>query len=559
AFTRIILRTGQPGYAPEREVVINYDINDYKTKTELTSNKLFVVLTTALRNYETLSQLNDYKDNLEQKVKQRTEELRVERNNLTLLIENTRDIILSLDETFQIIVFNSAAQRLFEKYFQISLQPQQAFLERLPLSYQKDWQNYFVDALQGESVISEEVFIEVDNTVSYFEIVFHPIVSDSIRRGVTVFGRDVTERKALEENWKLEKQRAEEATLAKDRFLTLVSHDLKSPLSSMISLVGSILDDPGFFTEEEKIKLFSNINSSSKRLLVMVERLLNITNIQSGKLVFFMEDVSFAEVAKTILTDLQQLASDKEIRMESSFAQMPNVLLDRMYLQELVKNLLANAIKFTNPQGWIEVKAYEKDKHIICKIQDSGVGIHEDKLKNLLKQDIKTTTIGTKGEKGYGVGLPFCNEVVRSLGGTMLISSKQGEGTQIEVVLPKYKQQVLVLVKNRESFIGYTPGFQKHGIFLQVVSKIRPLLEIIKYLDSSVLLLHNEYLDDYEAEMEELSSTLKKSHLTVFAVLDFNRKSSDYHPDTFAEYCITQTIQLPSTEEVILQSIQAYL
>lgn len=225
----------------------------------------------------------------------------------------------------------------------------------------------------------------------------------------------------------------------KDQFLSICSHDLRSPLTGVVGFTDIMLEDEE--TSEEHREYLSHIKSSSEFLLSIINDILDLGRLQSesAELVFSVVDLS--DSLESCIGTLRHMASPKhiELKVENrlSPSTSPDVLGDANSLKRLFNNLISNSIKFSHE--WSEVTiALERGTEggVRVLVQDRGIGIPEDKLPLLFAGDNRISQKGTKGEESFGFGMKIVKEIAEQHGGRIAAESKQGEGTTITVEFP---------------------------------------------------------------------------------------------------------------------------
>lgn len=265
--------------------------------------------------------------------------------------------------------------------------------------------------------------------------------------GAEIYGvaRDITERKKAEEELRAAKNQAVEATKLKDKFVSLVSHDLRSPLSAIMGALKDLREDAaeGGDSSQNTILLDKTL-ITCEGLIKMIDQLLNISRLQTGSIkprARFLDGHALTNMA---LENLSHLADRKGIRLLNQTPPRMRIHADYNLFHEVISNLVANAIKFTRGGGAVTVFV-PPDRPGAIAVKDNGVGIDGKIIGNLFRPEVKTSTMGTAGERGTGLGLPLCKDIMDAHGGTLAVQSTPGEGSVFYAELPHRKPDILIV------------------------------------------------------------------------------------------------------------------
>jgi signal transduction histidine kinase/ligand-binding sensor domain-containing protein len=227
-----------------------------------------------------------------------------------------------------------------------------------------------------------------------------------------------------------------ELNASKDKFFSIIAHDLKNPFNIIIGLSGLLKED-GRAVDPATVREFvSIINSSAVQTYRLLENLLDWANSQRGKIYFNPESINLSEILKEEFSMLNDLAKDKNIVMRSYVDNSFVVEADRNMIKTILRNLISNAIKFTHRNGSVEVRAAIENNNTEISIIDNGIGMSEDIMEKLFRIDANLTTNGTENEKGTGLGLFLCKEFVEKHGGAISVESKPAKGSVFRFILP---------------------------------------------------------------------------------------------------------------------------
>lgn len=229
------------------------------------------------------------------------------------------------------------------------------------------------------------------------------------------------------------------ANATKDKFFSIIAHDLKGPLSSLTSFSNLLINHTSSLSQEEIQLVAKDLDKSVGNLFSLLENLLEWSRSQTGIIEYNPEKLNLSEMVNNTIQLLEVSAQNKQININSSIAEHIIVLADRNSITTVIRNLLSNAIKFTDLGGQIEVIAEESRDNIYIIIKDNGIGMSKEVQDKLFKIENKYTSKGTNNEKGTGLGLILCKEFIEKNGGTITVTSKEMEGTSFCFNLPKTK------------------------------------------------------------------------------------------------------------------------
>jgi signal transduction histidine kinase len=255
---------------------------------------------------------------------------------------------------------------------------------------------------------------------------------------------DITERKQAEAELRLAKEQAEAATKLKDKFVELVAHDLRSPFTSMMGLFRLFGERKSLLVNEDDKKILDRVFKSADRMIAMIDQLLNISRLQTGQITpqprFFKGHIA----AAVTIGALAHNAAQKGIVIINDVPVDMRLYADPSLFDEVLLNLLSNAIKFCSKGDSITFFAPPGLGSAIA-IRDTGKGIDEKKIPDLFKHEVTTTTPGTAGEMGTGLGLPFSHDIMEAHGGELTVESSPGKGSVFCAILPHVTPLALVV------------------------------------------------------------------------------------------------------------------
>lgn len=231
---------------------------------------------------------------------------------------------------------------------------------------------------------------------------------------------------------------------AKNKFFSIISHELRNSFSLILGFVRIMQEFRDSLSEEEITDLINDLGSSSKTTYELLENLLYWARIQTTGIRIKTEKLMVADIAAKTIVTLKDIAHKKEIQLISTVEPDKAVYADSNMVHTVVRNLVSNAIKFTDKGGSVTIAAETYEDYTQVSVSDTGVGIDPEKLGKLFRIDTKVTTLGTSNEKGSGLGLVLCKEFIDLNGGQIGMTSVVGRGTTIWFKLPNKEPEPVV-------------------------------------------------------------------------------------------------------------------
>jgi two-component system, sensor histidine kinase and response regulator len=228
-----------------------------------------------------------------------------------------------------------------------------------------------------------------------------------------------------------------EINASKDKFFSIISHDLRSPLGGLMQILEILDESHDSMEDQEKITIIKEAASTSKQVFALMENLLEWSRIQAGKIPYEPEQIEILPMLTELESLYYQNLKNKQIALNINIEPGVSVFADIKMTNTVLRNLISNAIKFTDSNGFIYVSSEVNEKLVIIKVKDTGVGIDEENSYKLFKTDSSYSTDGTAHEKGTGLGLVLCKELVEKQGGEIRVESKKGQGSTFSFSLPK--------------------------------------------------------------------------------------------------------------------------
>lgn len=228
----------------------------------------------------------------------------------------------------------------------------------------------------------------------------------------------------------------EKSNQTKDKFFSLIAHDLRNPIQALVGLSEIILIDMDKDKISEQREMFHHLNSTAQTLHHLVEDLLSWASLQSKKMSLKPEKIDINQLVVQILKLFKENAQQKEIELSFKSSTSDTIYADRNMLKTILRNFISNAIKFSQPGGNVSLDISQENSTFIIKVMDEGIGMDEDVVQKLLHSDLNVSRIGTQNERGTGLGLPICKEMIALHDGKLEIESEEQKGSTFIIKLP---------------------------------------------------------------------------------------------------------------------------
>ncbi|MCX6279974.1 MAG: hybrid sensor histidine kinase/response regulator [Bacteroidetes bacterium] len=242
----------------------------------------------------------------------------------------------------------------------------------------------------------------------------------------------------LEQKEKLKRQtkELEKLNATKDKFFSIIAHDLKSPFHAIMGFSEILVEQVREKDYDGIEKHAEIILKSSQKSVDLLMNLMEWVRAKTGRMEFIPEHFEMVDFIKKITSLFDDIAGQKSIAIKKDLPLNATVYADQAMINTVFRNLISNAIKFTNPGGEITISAVEKPDVLTVTVRDSGVGISKDRIEKLFRLDETYSTPGTNNEKGTGLGLILCKEFVEKHGGNIWVESSPCEGSMFIFTIP---------------------------------------------------------------------------------------------------------------------------
>jgi PAS domain S-box-containing protein len=264
---------------------------------------------------------------------------------------------------------------------------------------------------------------------------------DKKMKGFFTIVTDITKLKKRENKIRKQKDELARANATKDQFFALISHDLKNPLNAILGFSELLRDDFDTLDEATKREFIGRVYDGARQAFKLLDNLLVWSRAQRGEIEFKPSAVSLNDLVAENLKLLEHAAGAKNIQLQSDLKNDYRVTTDRDLINTVIRNLLSNAIKFTSKGGKVIISANlgsgtQPSEYLEISVKDTGLGIAPENLEKLFKIGKSSSTSGTEGESGTGLGLMLCKEFVEKCGGKIGVESEVGKGSRFWFTLP---------------------------------------------------------------------------------------------------------------------------
>ena len=469
---RIILRTGQPGQAPERRIIVQYDINDYKAKTELTADKLFTSLTAALRSYQQLERMVQTRRGLEIIIDaastlydfrsmQRLAEGVLTQIASLLNVDCAGILVLrdggAVSDDFSVLAGSGCYSRFIGNSSSRSLDPdlramveaafkrrKHEFVDQRTVLYVRTGSGReVVVLLQAERPLSETDRSLVEIFSSRLSIAFdNVILYQQLHQANTQLEDRVAQRTRalMQANRRLSAQwlRLQRANGFKNEILGTVAHDLKNPLGVILGRTEMLTELVAAGSSRDSITAqVEHIRDATKRLTSMVDHLIADAMADAFDISIRREPIDITALVNEVADANQPLAVNKQQSIAVSAPPNFVMMCDADRMREAIDNLISNAIKYSPIGGRISILVNEENRKTVIRVADQGAGLSPEDLSRLFGRFQRLSAKPTAGESSTGLGLSIVKRIVDMHGGKVTADSAgPGQGSTFTIMLP---------------------------------------------------------------------------------------------------------------------------
>ena len=347
-------------------------------------------------------------------------------SSYTKIFKETFSVMLLVDaENGDIVDANSAACN-FYGYTLDELKKQNIYnFNTMPREFVRKQINMALESKKNEFIFKHKL---ANSTIKDVKVNTNKITINSKNYLLSII-YDITEKLKIENDLK-------NNNIFKDKLFSIISHDLKSPFSSIIGLAEFTKNNIESFSIADIKEYINLIYGGAQKVYKLLDNLLIWANSQRGNIEYYPQELSFDTIVNSIVELFEQNIKNKNIEIKYLFRDI-KFTADKNMLEIILRNLISNAIKFTPKNGRITIEVEEDNNDYIINIKDSGIGIKRENINKIFDTSCYYSTFGTTGESGTGLGLILCKEFIEKHGGKIWVDSVFGKGSSFYFKLPK--------------------------------------------------------------------------------------------------------------------------
>ncbi len=372
------------------------------------------------------------------------EALKKSEEKYRLITENSSDVIWILNLSKQKFTFISpsilnlrgyTAEEALSQTLEESLTPEsikvvnEIIQNALPLFLENSntFQSAYITEVQQPCKNGDTIWVEVATQIQF---------NSDAEIEVLGVSRNIEKRKKMEQELLLSQAKLKELNATKDKFFSIIAHDLKGPVSGISGISGILKTEAPNLDIDTIVKYTDIINSSALHTFNLLENLLDWARMQQGGISFEPKNILIYQLIKSEIEDLKYNADQKNITMVHATQEDITAKADVKMIGTVLRNLILNAIKFTAKDGKVSIETKKKDGVIEISVTDTGIGMNKEEVEKLFRIESSFTRRGTENEKGSGLGLLLCKEFVEKHGGIIRAESEKGKGSKFTFTIP---------------------------------------------------------------------------------------------------------------------------
>jgi len=349
-------------------------------------------------------------------LEQTLREVQEEKNKLSTLFQHMADGVAAFDGTGRIILINPEAESMLHR-------------EGVEMHHYSDlFPNLSFEDREAQAQ-GDDPFVEVDYSANkrILKIFFVPLeLGDG--RGLMAVMHDITQQKRLEESQR--------------DFVANVSHELRTPLTNIKGYTETILDAGDEIDRETRDSFLGIVHSEADRMTTIVKDLLTLSQLEYGRMEMNLAPADLGRLAADSVRAMKLEAERQQIRLENLAPDsLPRVMGDQSRLEQVIVNIISNAIKYNRPQGTVTVSGGAGEGRVFLQVQDTGFGVSAEALPRVFDRFYRVDKARSRAKGGTGLGLPIAKQIVEALGGTITFESEENLGSTVTLSFPEYREE----------------------------------------------------------------------------------------------------------------------
>jgi PAS domain S-box-containing protein len=362
-------------------------------------------------------------------------------NKYERIVSSTPDLISLIDKNYIYRIVNNASLNFSGKTIEEIVGKSVSEIVGHEVFY-SIFKEKFDDCLNGNVVKFESWIYFQSAGKRFMSITYYPYYDRNNEiNGIVASSRDITELKKMQEELIKSQQALKELNAAKDKFFSLIAHDLRGPFTGLLGFTEMILNDINELSKEEITAYVKDIHQTLKDTLELLQNLLEWARTQTGRAKYTPNEFNICDLILEVLIQMKKFAVSKEVEMNALLDQDIIVFADEDMCSTVLRNLINNAIKYSHKNCEIQIRAKIQNGNCIIEVIDNGVGITEARQQKLFSLSESSITLGTDGEKGTGLGLILANELTNINKGKIYCKSEDGRGSNFSFELPLGKMK----------------------------------------------------------------------------------------------------------------------
>ncbi|MFO7924388.1 MAG: PAS domain S-box protein [Bacteroidales bacterium] len=399
-----------------------------------------------------------------------------------MLVENLNEIIYTLDKDGKITYVSSNIEKI--SGYTAAEVVGKSFIDFMNPENLNKPRELLRKTISGINRHSEYHMLSKSGRSRWVRTRVKPLVKEGRFNGVQGVLTDITDLKESETKLK-------RLNVDKDRFISILSHDLKSPFNIILGFSELLTNNLHEYSIKKVGEYVNHINKATQNANNLLEDLLKWARVQQGSISFNPQKLIFADICEEIVKTLKPNADAKNIKINCSATNHLFVFADEDMLKTILRNLVSNAIKFTNNGGAINITAGQTDTNITITVSDNGMGISPENLKKLFDISEVLTTKGTAKETGTGLGLLLCKEFTEKHGGEIWVKSQEGKGSEFYFTIPHISDEGLKIYNKKGELRDYVNNDQVKKLKILIaeddITSVKLLTELVKSYSENIL------------------------------------------------------------------------